>query len=199
MGFHCLLWDYFLWTRSFSIFLPKYIIFQFSETQTSLNDFPFAIENHYLLITPSELYTNYEKLFFPFDQTTWILLTLTFSIAFAVILVVNQLPRWIRNYVYGDGVEMPAYNMVGIFFGIGQVRLPRHYFSRTILILFVWFCLIFRTCYQSMMFEFTTSDMQKPLPETLEDLFEHNYTIVFIEGMFQENFNRTFLEAANLK
>jgi hypothetical protein len=76
------------------------------------------------------------------------------------------------------GIANPAYNALGILFGISQLRLPRESFSRFILLLFIWFCLIFRTCYQSMMFEFMTSDMQKPLPASLDDLIKMNYTIV---------------------
>jgi hypothetical protein len=72
----------------------------------------------------------------------------------------------------------PAYNALGIFFGISQLRLPRESFSRFVLLLYIWFCLIFRTCYQSMMFEFMTSDMRKPMPESIDDLRKMNYTIV---------------------
>lgn len=73
---------------------------------------------------------------------------------------------------------MAGFNAMGQFFGIGQTKLPREFFSRCILLLFIWFCLMFRTCYQSMMFEFITSDMRKPTPETFEDLVKYNYTIV---------------------
>jgi hypothetical protein len=83
------------------------------------------------------------------------------------------------NLFFFLGNFSPAYNALGIFFGISQLQLPRESFSRFILLLFIWFCLIFRTCYQSMMFEFMTSDMQKPLPASIEDLRDMNYTIVF--------------------
>jgi hypothetical protein len=84
------------------------------------------------------------------------------------------------------GINDPAFNAVGIFFGIGQTQLPRKNFSRIILMLFIWFCLIFRTCWQSMMFEFMTTDMRKPLPETIEDLRAMDYTIVLINSAYGE-------------
>ncbi|KAG5668712.1 hypothetical protein PVAND_016640 [Polypedilum vanderplanki] len=74
--------------------------------------------------------------------------------------------------------KQPGYNALGAFFGVSILELPRESLSRYILIIYIWFCLIIRTCWQSMMFEFMTSDMRKPLPETLDDLRELNYTIV---------------------
>jgi hypothetical protein len=84
------------------------------------------------------------------------------------------------------GIKMPAYNAVAIFFGIGQTRLPAEHFSRFIWLLFIWFCLIFRTCWQSKMFEFMTTDMRKPLPASIDDLREMNYTIVLMTSYMME-------------
>jgi hypothetical protein len=80
-------------------------------------------------------------------------------------------------------VTNPAYNALGIFFGISQLRLPCESFSRFVLLLYIWFCLIFRTCYQSMMFEFMTSDMRKPVPASIDDLILMNYTIFTDESV----------------
>jgi hypothetical protein len=91
---------------------------------------------------------------------------------------------------------MAAYNALGIFFGIGQTRLPRKFFSRILLLLFVWFCLIFRTCYQSKIFEFMTSDMRKPLPESIEDLIKWNYIVLVKNREFEpydEHINRQMI------
>lgn len=108
----------------------------------------FAEEQFKFVITPPKCYNSYEKLLMPFDRTTWILLILTFIIAFIIITIVNQSPKKIQNIVYGEKVQSPGYNIVSIFFGIGQVRLPDSNFPRIILMLFIMFCLIFRTAYQ---------------------------------------------------
>ncbi|KAG5674050.1 hypothetical protein PVAND_004039 [Polypedilum vanderplanki] len=123
-------------------------------------------------------YTNYEKMIFPFDSMTWIFLLLIMTSAFLIIFVLHRSSQWIKEKFFGKKISHPAYNALGIFFGISQTQVPQENFSRAILILFIWFCLIFRTCYQSMMFEFITNDMQKPLPESIEDLIEMNYTVV---------------------
>jgi hypothetical protein len=88
---------------------------------------------------------------------------------------------------------MPAYNVVSIFFGIGQTRLPVENFSRFVWLLFIWFCLIFRTCYQSKLFEFMTSDMRKPLPESVDDLREMNYTIMLMDKKMFHIFNQEII------
>jgi hypothetical protein len=141
--------------------------------------------DHYYLVTPNELYSNYEKLVFPFDAATWLLFVLTLALTFGIILVLNSMPKSIKAVVFGARVNMPAYNALGIFFGIGQTKLPKETFSRCILLLFIFFCLIFRTCYQSMMFEFITTDMRRAMPETIEDLIEMNYTILVHRGVTQ--------------
>lgn len=133
-------------------------------------------------ITPSGSYTNYEKLLFPFDLTTWILVGSTFGISFAIIFIVNITDRRFQNLVYGENVRMPALNVARIFFGFGQTRLPVKNFARIILMLFIFFCLIFRTCYQEKTFELLTSDLRKPLPEKIDDLFEQNYTLYMVHS-----------------
>jgi hypothetical protein len=130
---------------------------------------PYRFTEFKYLVTPNEFYTNYEKLIMPFDMATWVLLWMTFGLTFVIIFVINRMPKKFRVAVYGDRVNMPTYNAVGVFFGIGQTRLPKENFSRILLLLFIWFCLIFRTCHQY---------MRKPLPETLDDLRDQNYTVI---------------------
>jgi hypothetical protein len=80
--------------------------------------------------------------------------------------------------VFGEGVRMPSYNVAGTFFGIGQMRLPTANFPRFILMLFILFCLIFRTAYQGVFYEMMTTDMRKPAPKSIIDLYEGNYSMI---------------------
>jgi hypothetical protein len=77
--------------------------------------FTLPIENDeiFLMVTPGESYTYYEKLLLPFDVQTWKYLLLTFGCAFMLIFVINLMPRKIQDLVYGESVETPAYNVVG--------------------------------------------------------------------------------------
>ncbi|KAG5670248.1 hypothetical protein PVAND_000525 [Polypedilum vanderplanki] len=153
---------------------------------------PFGHSDYYYLVTPNDLYTNYEKLIFPFDFTSWMIILLIFGISFVIILCLHFCPKWIKNRIIGKDVKNPGFNTLGIFFGISQVKLPSETLSRLILFIFICFCLIIRTCYQSMMFEFMTSDMRRPLPVSIEDLRKMNYTIVVQHG-YVENSNNVII------
>lgn len=102
------------------------------------------------MYSPPEPYTNYEKMVLPFDDTTWLYLGITFGFAFVTIFIINLLPSFIKETVYGKEVKMPSFNVVGTFFGIGLTRLPGNNFARIILTSFTIFCLVFRTAYQGM-------------------------------------------------
>ena len=141
---------------------------------TSIFDIPFGI-----YVTPSEFYTNYEKLLLPFDVTTWILLLFTTKVIILVLFVTRFIPQKMESLFFGYGIRTPGLNVVYIFFGIGQTRLPRESISRFILTFFVLFCLIIRTCYQSKMFEFITNDMRKSPPKTLEEVIERKFSLIF--------------------
>jgi hypothetical protein len=154
------------------------LIFSSHETTSAHLTTPYAHINLYFLITPNDFYTNYEKLFFPFEKYAWMWFGLSFGLAFGTIKLVNKLQRRVRNVVFGFGIKSATYNALSIFFGISQYKLPRENFARILLAMFLFLCLIFRTCYQSKMFEFMTTDMRKPAPENLEDLISMNYTVV---------------------
>ncbi|KAG5683283.1 hypothetical protein PVAND_012572 [Polypedilum vanderplanki] len=141
------------------------------------------------IITPGELYTIYEKLFFPFDELTWILLCLTFIVSFCVILILKFFKKIFRNLFYGNETTTPTLNVVSIFFGISLTIIPTRNIPRFKMILFVGFCLIFRTCYQSKLFEFMTSEMRRPEIQTIDELFEKNYTV------YSDNMQRRTLES----
>jgi hypothetical protein len=126
----------------------------------------------------AESFTSYEKLLLPFDLTTWCFLLITFFSAFAIIFVIDLMPEFFHTIVYGKGVKMPMLNVLRTFFGIAQARLPEGSFSRIILMSFILFCLVIRTAYQGVFFELLTTDMRKPQPETINDLFARNYTII---------------------
>lgn len=106
----------------------------------------FYQEDYTVMTTPSEEYTSYEKLVLPFDFATWMCLLTTFAIAFVVIFISGRTSK--ADILFGDKVTHPSLNVVGAFFGITQIKLPENNFARLLLILFVYFCLIFRTAYQ---------------------------------------------------
>ncbi|KAG5666299.1 hypothetical protein PVAND_017850 [Polypedilum vanderplanki] len=145
-----------------------------------------------MMVTKGEKYTDYEKLLLPFDDITWILLVGTFFIAFGMIFVLNRMSKRIKILFFGEGVSVPSLNVVSTYFGISQVTLPISNFPRFILMMFILFCLIFRTAYQGVLFEFMNSDMRKPHAQTIDEIFENNYTIISYESPTNVVFKRIY-------
>ncbi|KAG5672148.1 hypothetical protein PVAND_002301 [Polypedilum vanderplanki] len=138
-----------------------------------------------IVLTSSEFYNAYEKLLLPFDFSTWMLLALTFSIAFITIFIVNHMSKEIQKIFYGDSSGFLAFNVLGTFFGIAQARVPSTNFPRMILMNFILFCLVIRTAYQGVFFELMATDMRKPVPKNLNELLEKNYLIYGIENSLE--------------
>lgn len=136
---------------------------------------------HIILVTPGELYSPYEKLLLPFDRMTWTFLIITFIGAFTSILIVNRLPKLVQHILYGQNNQTPSLNVMRIFFGLSLEKLPKKTFARFVLTMFVLFCVVFRTCYQSKMFDFLTSEQRKEPPKSIEDLIKNNYTMYVSE------------------
>ena len=90
------------------------------------------------------------------------------------------MPKKVKIFLYGYGIKTPGLNILRSFFGITHTRLPRESILRFILIFFVMFWMVLRTCFQSKMFEFITTDMRKPPPKTLDELIERDFTIVLV-------------------
>ena len=129
-------------------------------------------------IPPGELYTPLEKLFLPFDFEVWIAILVTFLIALGTIQIINRASETVRNFVYGRNINTPTLNVAEIFLCGGQVKVPGRNFARFILMLFIIWSLIIRTCYQSMLFEFLQSDARKPGVKTMKEIYESNLTLI---------------------
>jgi hypothetical protein len=114
-----------------------------------------------------------------FDRETWIAICVTFIIALIVIHVIKFASKQVQNFVFGRNITTPTLNLFSIFLSGGQHRTPGRNFARYLLMLFIIWSLIFRTCYQSMMFENLTSDLRHPRVKTVEELVEKNFTVVY--------------------
>lgn len=152
-------------------------------------------EDMVFLVSLSEMYSNYEKMAMPFDRLTWYLLIATFLTAFTVIFLVNRMPIKIQNIIYGIGIRMPAFNMIGTFFGISQSRLPSSNFPRMVLVFFVYFCLIIRTAYQGVFYDMFTTDIRKPFITSIYQMYENNFSIVTLNFSSYTNPLFTFTES----
>jgi len=138
------------------------------------------------LIPLGELYSDAAKLFMPLELEVWIAVIVTILIALLVIQIINRMSQQVQNFVFGRNVTTPTLNVMIAFVGGGQMILPRRNFARFLLILFIMFSLIIRTCHQSKYFEYLQGDFIKHEIQSINELIERNYTIYARSG--SENF-----------
>ena len=127
-------------------------------------------------VPPGEPYTDLERMFMMFSFELWIAIGLTLIIGFLVTLSLHLVSEKIRIFIAGRDIQSPTMNFISIFLTGGQVRAPGRNFARFLLILFVMWSLIIRTCHQSMLFEFMQADLRRPPLKTLDEFFESDLT-----------------------
>lgn len=134
-------------------------------------------------VPPGEPYSDLQKMFMMFDFDLWIAIVTTFIIALCATLTLNLVSRSIRNLIAGRVVS-PTLNVFEIFLCGGQVHVPRGSFARILLILFIVWSLIIRTCHQSMLFELLQADLRKPKLKTLDQFFKSNLSLFMFKNSF---------------
>lgn len=148
----------------------------FGDTEGFVVGFPFIFDHVTFFIPPGELLTPLEKIFSPFQLEVWLAISVTLLIGLIAIQLINRCPLKFRNFVFGRNNTTPTLNMASTFLIGAQFKTPGRNFARFFLILFLVWSLIFRTCYQSLLFKQLQSDKRKPEVETFADLIRKNFS-----------------------
>lgn len=138
-----------------------------------------------LVIPAGAPLTAFEKLFSPFRISTWITLLSTFLIGVIVIFIVRLQNKSVQNFVFGIKTGNPYLNMLDIFLNGSQHIQPKRNFSRTLLMIFILFCIIIRTLYQAALFNFLQTDQRHPEIQSIDELIAKKFDIYMYES-FQE-------------
>ena len=128
-------------------------------------------------VSPGEPYTDLERMFMMFAFEVWIATAITLLIGLLTTLILNFIPDTVRKFVIGRDVRNPTMNLISIFLTGGQVQVPGRNFARFLLILFIIWSLIIRTCHQSKLYELLQADLRRPPVKTIDDLFESPLTL----------------------
>lgn len=97
---------------------------------------------------PGRLFTSFEKLFKPFNSVLWVCIIIVFTLSFVTVLVLRYQSKKAQNFVFGRNISTPFLNLINIFFGGSLNKTPVRNFARTLLALFMVYCLIIRSSYQ---------------------------------------------------
>jgi hypothetical protein len=148
-----------------------------------------------LTVPTGEPYTQLEKMFLMFDKDTWICIGVTIAGALLVIQVINFMSVQVQKFVFGRDVRTPTLNVASIVLTGAQHRVPGRNFARFLLMMFIVWSLIFRTCYQSILYKNLQQDLRKPRIKTLEELNERNFSILIddnLKSLLDDEFIKRF-------
>lgn len=145
----------------------------------------------YVVVAPlnGEPKTQFEKMFLMFDLEVWMAIAGVILFYAISIQVIKCCPIAVQNYIFGRNVRSPIMNLTDIFLNGGQCLVPGRNFARFMLVMVIFWSLIIRTCYQSMLFEYLQSDKRKTYTLTYDDLLEDDCKFEFI-GQFDGIFCR---------
>lgn len=124
-----------------------------------------------------ELYTPMEKMFLMFDDELWLAIAITLIITILIIQIIKRLPMKVQMFVFGRSIQTPTMNLLSIFLIGAQYKVPGRNFARFLLVLFLVWSLIIRTCYQSMLFKYLQANPRRPGVRNLDELVASKFTI----------------------
>jgi len=134
------------------------------------------------IVPPGEGFTVFEKFVRPFEPVVWLILLFVLSAGIIVILVINLRFKYLKNFVFGRGINNPLMNMLIIVVGLQQSKVPKRNFARFLLIMLIFMCFVFRSIYQGSLYQFLQSDGRHKEVQTIDDMLEHDYEICMHES-----------------
>lgn len=148
-------------------------------------------QSHYsiplIIMTPlGEPLTSFEKIFRPFQRMVWLFLIITFGAGVVVIAIINCQNDFVKDFIFGDGIRHAYLNMINILIGGSQHVLPRRNFARSLLMMFLLFCLVQRSIYQSSLYIFLQSDGRNPAVTTIDEMMEKRF-VFYVRETLEHN------------
>jgi len=152
---------------------------------SKLNEFAsttsYAVDTFIIVFPILEDLTSFEKLLYPLAMTTWMLLISYISVGYLSIFIINRQSRKIQNFVIGQNVKYPYFNMLIAILGLSQNRLPMGNFARFLLMNFMILCLVLRTAYQGKLFQVMKASVKHSEPKTIAEMERLGYKFHALE------------------
>ncbi|XP_055611589.1 uncharacterized protein LOC129758145 [Uranotaenia lowii] len=126
--------------------------------------------NSYIVfaVPSGRAYSSFEKLFLPFLWDTWYAIFGTLVIAIGIIVFMNARTDFVRDLIYGTAIRAPISNLFNVLFGGPMVRCPHLTFARTLLGLWMLYCLVIRAAYQCSLYKYLQVPKNFSAPLTID-------------------------------
>ncbi|CRK90889.1 CLUMA_CG004578, isoform A [Clunio marinus] len=137
------------------------------------------------VVPPGIPLSAFEKLLKPFSFYSWLALCITLFIGLAVIYVTKLQKPHIQQLIIGSSKSSPYMNFCNILLNGLQQFSPKSSFSRSLLGIFLLFCMLIKTMYQGALFKFLQTDQRHPQVQTIDELIEHKFDFYMYQS-FEE-------------
>jgi len=142
--------------------------------------FGYYLEILVFVIPRGRPYTPFHKLLRPFHNFVWICILMVLMACVIVILILLFLPRKFKSFVYGENVTTPFLNVIIAMYGGAQTILPKFNFARSLLMMFLLFCLVLRSLYQGSLFKFLQANDNQPEVASIDEMAENDFKFYMI-------------------
>lgn len=139
------------------------------------NSYPYMSQQIAVVIPPGSELSAFEKFIKPLDGMTWTLLIIFVGSGFVVIYLVGKMPPKFQDFIFGAGIRKPYMNILVAIFGGSQQIVPQRNFARSLLMMFLLFCLVMRTLYTGSLFRFLQSTVYHKEAQSIDDMIERDY------------------------
>ncbi|KAG5684347.1 hypothetical protein PVAND_013582 [Polypedilum vanderplanki] len=136
----------------------------------------YYLETLVFMLPPAEELSSFHKLIQPFDNYVWSCIIFILIVAIIVIGILEYQSIKVRSFVYGKNIKNPYMNILIAIVGGSQVKLPKRNFSRSLLMMFLLFCIIIRSSYQGALYKALQQNDLIPEPQNVEEIAERNLT-----------------------
>lgn len=127
------------------------------------------------MVPPGNEFTSLSILIKPFEQNLWTLVIAIFLISLLAVVLIKRCPKSTRYFVFGENVSSPGLNILNICLGGSVVRTPTRNFARTLICIFMLYCIIIRCSYQGALFKIMRMDPKEPIADSFYKMLERNY------------------------
>jgi hypothetical protein len=135
-----------------------------------------------IVVPHGEPFTSLEKLTKPFRETIWTLVMAILLIALSAIAILKwKFNGIVQNFVFGERNASPYLNTLSVTLGGSLTQLPSGNFARTILCIFMLYCLIVRNSYTGALYRFIRTDsLRKPTVDSIDEMVEKDFKFYMI-------------------
>lgn len=134
------------------------------------------------MVPPGKAISSLEKLLKPFQFTVWVYFLIFLVSAFLTIGFLNFYSKKAMNFAFGENNGSPSLNIINIILGGSISKVPMRNFARTVLMVFMLYCLVLQNSYKGGLFKFMQTNMREREMRTTDEIIARNYLFYMLEA-----------------